>query len=73
MNTIELILGAAMTAFTLINFFVKSWAICIAIVLFAVGCIYSMPEPVNPFLMSGVAIIGIGQLVALMIAKHNNP
>jgi hypothetical protein len=70
-----IILGAAMTGFIFINFFLRSWTICIAVTIFGVGCLVAiavMPAA-NYYLFAGVTIIVVGQLAALIIAKQNNP
>jgi hypothetical protein len=73
MNELTLLLGAAMTAFLFINFFLKSWAICLAVVFLAVGVLVAMPDPKNVYLFVAVAVVAVGQVAGLIIAKHNNP
>ena len=73
MNELTIILGAAMTAFLFINFFLKSWVICFAVISLGVGVLVSMPDPKNIYLFVAVAVVAVGQVAALIVAKHNNP
>ena len=72
MNEMTIILGLAMTAFIFINFFVKSWAICFAIIILAIGVEVAMPDPKNIYLFCAVAVLAVGQTITLIVAKHNN-
>jgi len=65
--------GGAMTAFMLINFFVSSWVICFAIILLALGCLTTMPAPVNPFLFGAVAVVAVGYTLQFAIKKFREP
>jgi hypothetical protein len=71
----SIILGAIMGAAIMANFFLRSWTMCIAALLFGLGCLYTMviPGPANFWIFSGVVVIVIGQVAALIIAKQNNP
>lgn len=73
MNTLTIVFGAGMTAFVFINFFVKSWAITLAIICLGIGCLVAMPDPKNPYLFSAVAVVAVGQLVAFIVVKYRNP
>jgi hypothetical protein len=73
MNELTIILGAALTAFIFINFFVRSWVICIAVVILGIGVLVAMPDPKNVYLFLAVAVVAVGQVLALIVAKHNNP
>jgi len=73
MNELTIILGAALTAFIFINFFVRSWAICIAVVILGIGVLVAMPDTKNVYLFLAVVVLVVGQTAALLIAKHNNP
>jgi hypothetical protein len=72
MNTMMLLMGGAMTAFIFINFFVKQWFIGVANIILGIGCLASMPTPVNPYLFTAVGVVAVGQMVALIIVKHND-
>jgi hypothetical protein len=74
-NEFTLILGGALTVFVFINFFVQSWAIVVSCVIFGAGCIYSMVNSgvVNPFLMGGVAVLTVGQLLGAILLSYKHP
>jgi len=72
MNEYTIILGAAMTAFIFINVLVKSWFICIAALIFGIGTCATMTAPINVWLFSGVVVVAVGQIIALIIVKHND-
>ena len=61
-----------MTAFMFINFFVSSWVLCFAIILLALGCLTTMPTPVNPFLFAAVAVVAVGYTLQFAIRKFRD-
>ena len=61
-----------MTAFMFINFFVSSWVLCFAIILLALGCLTTMPTPVNPFLFAAVAVVAVGCTLQFAIRKFRD-
>jgi hypothetical protein len=76
MNEFTLVMGAAMTAFVFINFFVKSWGICLIIILLAVGTCASIASNVNQYsiyLLLATALLAVVEVVTLIITKHRNP
>lgn len=73
MNEYTIIMGAAMTAFIFINFFLKWWLLGIAALILGVGVIMTLLPllPASLFLLVAVCVVAVGQLVALIIIKHN--
>jgi len=73
MNEYTIIMGAAMTAFIFINFFLKWWLLGIAALILGVGVVITLLPllPTSLFLLAAVCVVAVGQLVALIIIKHN--
>ena len=72
MNEFSLIMGGAMLALILINFFVRSWFLCLAIVILGVGSIVTMAKPLNVYLVCAVGVVVIGEVVMLIASRFKD-
>jgi len=65
-------LGIAILPMIFINFFLKSWWLSLAALICGIGFMIALlnDPPINVYLFCAVAVVAVGQLISLIIAKH---